>query len=300
MRAIDRVIFFLAIGAIACTGCQHEPSSEHGEVVQIGTTRADLFGIPKEYRAMHPRLESLMGAPVVFRSQPSGEAIAEQMRQGEIEYGFFTAEEFATAGDVSQLRPVAMATNTVGKTARKAHIVIKAGSHLKGIEDCKHKRFGFGKYKAVLTDRAARVALEEAGVSIGELLPEVVTPPPLGMEGRLYLGNDVAKTMVADPTVNAGVIDEVRLAKMKETGGNFIAGPSKDQFTIVAETIEVPEMVVVAGPKANPQLTEKLRQYLLNDVRQDARICKDMDISGFAAPKMDLYDGVRSVIERTK
>lgn len=282
---------------VISTGCQKPEASPDGKLVQIGTTRADLFGIPSEYRALHPRLEKLLEGPVVFGSQPDGAAVAEQLRQGTFAYGILTAAEYASISDVSQLKPLAMGVNAAGKTSRKAYIVIKANSHLKGIEDCKAKRFGFGMYKDLLTDYAARAALEQAGVPVKDLLTELLTPPPLGLEGRLYLGRDVAKTIVNDLTVNAGVVDEIDYNALKDTGGSFLLGPSKDQLTIVGETIEVPELLVVAGPEANPRLTEKLRQYLLHDLDDDERIRKDLGLTGFAEPRMDLYDGVRKVIQ---
>jgi hypothetical protein len=37
-----------------------------------------------------------------------------------------------------------------------------------------------------LTDTAARKALEQAGVPISKILPEIL-PPPLAFEGRLYV-----------------------------------------------------------------------------------------------------------------
>ncbi len=297
MRSIVCAAVAVLFPIVISTGCQKPEASPDGKLVQIGTTRADLFGVPSEYRGLHPRLEKLLEGPVVFSSQPDGAAVAEQMRQGTFDYGILTAAEYASIQDVSQLKPLAMGVNAAGKTSRKAYIVIKANSHLKGIEDCKGKRFGFGSYKDLLTDYAARAALEQAGVPVKDLLTELLTPPPLGLEGRLYLGRDVAKTIVNDLTVNAGAVDEVDYNGLKDTGGSFLLGPSKDQLTIVGETIEVPELLVVAGPEANPRLTEKLRQYLLHDVADDERIRKDLGLTGFAEPRMDLYDGVRKVIQ---
>jgi ABC-type phosphate/phosphonate transport system substrate-binding protein len=290
-----RALFAVASSAFLVVGCQQPQQASNGKMAQFGTTKADLFGLPAEYRALHPRLEKLLEGPVMFRSQPDGPAIAEQLRQGLIDYGVLSAGEFASIQDVSQLKPLAMGVNALGKTSRKAYIVVQAHSHVKKIEDCRAKRFGFGIYKDTLTDKAAQAALEKAGVPVKDLLPELITIP-LIWENRLYLEHDVAKTIVNDPTVNAGVVDEVDYAAMKETGGSFLMGPSKDQLQIVGETIEVPEILVVAGPAANPRLTEKLRQFLLNDVKEDERICKELGLKGFAEPTMGGYDAVRGII----
>lgn len=293
IRFCSLISLVLLIGA---TGCQSKSTVDPEKIVQFGTTKADLFGMPAEYRSIHPHLEKLLEGPVMFRSQPDGPAIAEQLRQGLIHYGIMTAGEYAAVQDVSQLKAVAMGTNALGKTSRKAHIVVKAHSHVKTIKDCKGKRFGFGIYKDTLTDKAAQAALENAGVPVKDLLPELLTPPPLGLEGRLYLNRDVAKTIANDPTVNAGVVDEVDYAAMKETGGSFLLGPSKDQLSIVGETISVPELMIVAGPSADPGLTEKLRRYLLDEVKSDARVCKDLGVTGFAEPDLSGIEAVRAVV----
>ncbi len=294
----NRIFRAVAVSSLifAAAGCEQKQSASDSKVVQFGTTKADLFGLPAEYRSIHSRLEAIFGTPVMFRSQPNGPAIAEQLRQGLIDYGIMSAAEYAAVEDTSGLTPIATAVNKGGKTSRKAFIVIKANSHLHGIEDCKGKRFGFGGYGDLLTDKAARSALEKAGVPVKDLLPELLTPPPLGFEGRLYLGADVAKTIVNDPTVNAGVVDEFVYNAMPDTGGSFLLGPSKDQLTIVGETVEVPELMIVAGANADAATTAKLKEYLLNQVKSDDRVCKDMGISGFADPAPAAFEPLRPIV----
>lgn len=275
-------------------GCQQDADSSN--IVQFGSTKAGLFGMPKEYRALHPRLEELFGSRIMFRAQPNGEALAQQLAQGNISYAFMSAEEFCSAKDSSSLTPIAVGLNALGKSSRIAYIVIKAKSHVKTIADCAAKRFAFGTYKDLLTDVAAQAALAEAGVPVKKLLPELLLPPPIAMEGRLYRGHDVAKTIVLDLTINAGVVDEVDYEKMPDTGGNFILGPSKDQIEIVGRTIRVPEMVVVAGPAANPEARQKLKAFLMNHVASDKLVCEQLGVTGFAEPDPAAYEPVRRLL----
>ena len=286
----------LVLGCVGCAQMAGKPAE--GKVVQIGSCKADLFGMPAEYRALHPRLEECFGQMVRFQAQPDGAALGKQLDLGNISYALMSAGEYVSLKDTDKLTLVASGINSLGKTSHKAYLVVKAGSHVKTITDCEGKRFAFGSFGDLLTDTAARNALEKAGVPVKKLLSELVllTPPPLAFDGRLYLKDDAAKTIAYDPTVNAGVIDEVVYTRMADKGGNLITGPSKDQFVIVGETVPVPEMVVVAGPTADPAMTAKLKSYLIDKVKDDKLICEQLGIKGFAEPDKAAYDAVRALV----
>jgi len=281
---------------MVAAGCQQGAGGASDEtVVQIGSTKADLFGMPAAFRALHPQLEERLGRPVRFRAQPNGPALAQQLEQGNISYAFLSAAEYASIEDPSKLTLLASGVNALGKTSRKAHLVVKTGSHVKTVADCRGKRFAFGTHGGLLTDIAAQRALEEAGVPVKDLLQELLMPP-LAFEGRLYLKENAAKTIANDLTVNAGIIDEIVYDQMPETGGNLITGPSKDQFEIVGHTVAVPEIVFVAGPAADVDLSSKLKDYLLNGVKNDERICRQLGVRGFATPDKSAYDAARKLL----
>lgn len=287
------VLALCALALVWAAGCQQEGAAGD-QIVLVGSTKAGFLGPPAEFRAIHPRLEELFGQRVVFSAQPDGPALGEQLAQGQIAYAFMSATEFCTIEDTSKLTLLASGVNALGKSARAAHVVVRANSHLKTISDCKGKRFAFGTHGDLLTDIAAQRALADAGVASKDLLVDLAVP--FAVNGRLYLKGEVAKTIVGDLTVNAGVVDEVQYAQMKDTGGSFILGPSKDQLEIVGTTVAVPEMVVVAGPVANAAETEKLKAFLLTRVKDDARVCEQLGVRGFAEPDKAAYDAAREAL----
>ncbi len=286
------ILPIVSLALILGTGCQSS-GAKPGQIVQIGTTKADLFGVPAEYRALQMGMEKTFGKPVSFNSQPNGAAIGKQLEMGNVPFAILSAAEYAAVEDPSKLTLLATGINSLGKTSRQAHIVVRANSHVKTISDCAGKRFAFGAYKDPVTDFAARNALEQAGVPLKKLLPEIL-PPPLSFEGRLYVSP--AKSWF-DLTVNAGVVDEIDFNKMPEKGGNPITGPSRDQFTIVGETAAIPEIVIVAGPSADPQQTEKLKEFLLNDAKNDQPLCNQLNVQGFAPADRAAYDAAKSVFK---
>lgn len=287
------LLSFVLLSSVACQ--QDAAIQDRGAIVQIASTKASYFGLPPAYRALHPLLESSLGEAVRFRSQPGGEAIGQQMAHGGVDYAILTASEYAAIEEPDTLTLVASGVNKLGKSGRKAYIVVKAQSHVKTIADFKDKRFAFGTHADLLTDFAAQAAIEKGGVPVKQLLLEIL-PPPMAFDGRLYLKGDVPKTIANDVTVNAGVIDEVVYESLPDTGGNFITGPSKDQFEIVGETVVVPEILVVAAPSADPAITQKLKACLLNEVKDDGLVCEQLGIAGFAEPDKAAYDAVRELV----
>lgn len=300
MIRIPRILLAISFVLIVVfAGCAHPgASAADGKFVRIGSTRPDLFGLPAEYRALHVRLEKCLGQPVRFVSQPDGPGLAKQLELGNVAYAIVSPAEYAAMGKPDKITVLASALNKAGKTSRLAYIVSRAGSSVKTVADCKGKRFAFGAYRDLLTDVAAQRALESRGVPVKDLFPELVTPPPLGMEFRLYLRDDAAKTVAFDPTVDAGIIDELVYAALPDKGGNLITGPSKDQFRILDQTAAVPEMLVLAGPAADPALTAKLKDELLNSVKTDERVCRELGIAGFAEPDQAACDAARQLLAK--
>lgn len=284
------------VGLSLVAGCRQIPDGTQG-MVAFGTTKPDLFGLPTEYRALHPALESALSRQVRFNAQPNGNAIGRQLELGNMSFAILTASEYAVLPDASKVTLLATAVNPLGKTSRQAHIIARAtDGRIKAISDCSDKRFAFGVYGDPLTDVVARKTLECNGVPMKKILFELL-PPPLAIEGRLY-ANNAASAISLDLTVNVGVIDEVMWNKMPDKGGNPLTGPSKDQFKIIGETAAIPEMVVVAGPSADAAVTEKLKDFLLTKAKDDKKLCEQLGVTGFALPDKAAYDAASVMLAK--
>ena len=289
----SRIVSMMGLALLtAAAGC-NQPTMDPN-VVTIGSTKPVYFGLPKEFRALHAGLEKHLERPVRFVAQSNGESLGMQLEQGNYACALMSSLEYSQVADPSGLTLVASALNSAGKTSRKGFILARKGCEVKSIADCKGRRFAFGAHGDLLTDIAARAALEKGGVPVGELLAELLTPPPFGRDGRLYMGKDVAKTILQDPTVDVGVVDELAFQAMPDTGGNFIRGPSKDQFVKLGETEAVPEMVVVASASADRQTISDLREYLLEKVGDDSNVCSQLGVTGFVRPDRAAYDHLHS------
>jgi len=291
-----RALLLLSVAAVA--GCQARVPFQRS--IHVGSTKAPVIGlifVPADYLALQPKLESLFGGPVLFDPALGAEDIAQHLEQGDWQFGIFSAGEYAGIADKPGLAPVAMAMGEHGQTTMKAFIVAARNSSVKSMADCKGKRFAFGPAGDLLYDHAARESLTSAGVPASELTREVL--PPHLVSGRLNLssGMEIAKVVAFDVTVPAGVVDEVTFAALPETGGSLIAGPSKDQFTLIGGTQSVPGPIVVASTKASPEDVEKLRSFLTLNVANDPMICKQMKVKGFVDPDLNAYAAAARLIQ---
>ena len=92
-RMVTVALSLTAIVLILGTGCS-QTSADATRMVQIGTTKLDLFGIPASYRGLHVRLEKELDSPVVFRNQPDGAAIGQLLHNGDIQFAIMSAAEY--------------------------------------------------------------------------------------------------------------------------------------------------------------------------------------------------------------
>lgn len=294
--------------AAAClllaAGCQlggrvseFDPSKK---AVHIGTTRINILGtmLPSDFYALHPQLESLFASPVLFDQGITLEGIAQHLRNGSFQFAILSSGEFSLIKDPAGLEAVASGLFEKGGATQKGLVVCKKDSKIEKIADLKGKRFAFGPAKDLLYDYAARNALQYGGVADKDLLRELV--PPYTLTGRIHLGSgaDVAKTVAFDLTVPAGVIDEATFNAMPEKGGSFLSGPSRDMFRVIGVTDPVPGMIVLAGPKSDPVMVQKMRTFLIGKVKSDPQICQQLKVSGFSEPDMTAYQLARQLVAR--
>jgi ABC-type phosphate/phosphonate transport system substrate-binding protein len=274
---------------LASAGCQSHLANIGQESIHIGSTKMGVLLLPAEYRALHPELEKIFDQPVLFDPHLNGRLIGKQLAAGRLEYAFLSSREYAEIPEGTRMELVCSAINAEGRTARKALIVAKSTSDVQTLADCRGQRFAFGPEGDLLLDHATVAALKKAGVAVSDLRREL---PPLSLTGRLHAvggSGDVAKAVAFDLTIPCGVVDEITFKSLPETGGSMLSGPSRDQFRVLGETEPVPEMVVVAGPKADPAKTLLLKNFLIARAKENEAICQQMGVAGFAEPDAKAY-----------
>jgi ABC-type phosphate/phosphonate transport system substrate-binding protein len=117
-------LLFVPVAGILATGCQ-QGAGTPGHVVQIGTTKLDVFGVPAEYRALHMGLEKQFARPVAFSMQPNGDAIGKQLEMGNIPFAILSAAEYAGVEN-EQADVIGLRREHSRQDQPPAHIVVRA------------------------------------------------------------------------------------------------------------------------------------------------------------------------------
>jgi ABC-type phosphate/phosphonate transport system substrate-binding protein len=192
-----------------------------------------------------------------------------------------TAEEYVEVSTAKTSEILAVPINMHGQTHRQGLIVVRPKSRLQKVSDLKGLRFHFMPAGDVLNE-AAMGALLEAGVQ-----PKEVDKGLLGLElDTSHINSmEVAKSVVLEDA--AGVIDEMDYNRWPEKGGSLVLlSPSKEQVRIIGKTVRVPEGPFVASLQAPAELRDKVRRYLLEDLKKKTFVLGVLGVSGFA-PAID-------------
>ena len=214
---------FCCLAIISATGCsQQTDGAGQAKMVQIGTTKADLFGLPAEYRALHVRLEKCFGQPVSFSPQPDGPALAKQFELGNLSYAILSPTEYAQIEDASKLTPLAAGVNKLGKTSRKAFIVSRAGTGAKTILECKGKRFALPHAKMMIHQPYGQVGGQVSDIEIQaqeilktrDVLNEILAQHTAQPIDRIAKDTDRDFYMTAEEAKAYGIVDDI-LSKQK-------------------------------------------------------------------------------------
>ena len=173
-----------------------------------------------------------------------------------------------------------------GQTARRGLIVVPAKSPIKSLSELKGLRFHFLPEGDVLNE-AALGALLEADVVKADLDKGILG---LELDTRHISSAEVVKSVVLEGK-SAGVIDEADYNQWGKTGGVLVLPiplPSQDHVRVIAETVRVPYGPFVVSEYTDPELTDKVRGYLLQTVSQrkltNRLVLDPMGYTGFAEP----------------
>ena len=186
------------------------------------------------------------------------------MQRGYLDFAILSATDYAQIGGMECCHLLAQPVNVLGARTRHGLIIAKKDSKIQAVADLKGQHFAFGPSWDAASHLAAAYAFLEAGLEPSDIARELV---PVPLARRHHLDSfEVGKAVAYEPLMPAGAVDEVEYSAWPDKGGSVILQTiSKDEFRVIARTVELPEGPIVASPKADPKLVETVKAYLLSD-----------------------------------
>lgn len=164
------------------------------------------------------------------------------------------------------------------RPARPALLIVSAKSEITNIEQLNGLTVAFGPKEDARTHHAALQLLRKANIAPENLSLEVLPVP-----GLKHMPNDrsVFQT-VANDSSDAGFVDVAAWEALPEHGtGDELA---RDQFRVIAKTIDLPGRLVLASPKLDADTANALVNFLTTVDMQHPEVIAPIGIGGYQRP----------------
>jgi len=284
-----------AVVLIAAVGC----AQSSVEPVRFATTRGspnammhqgsllDVFETAP-FRVVQNGINKELGRPTQFMVLKP-EQIHAHLASGHIQFAFIDEgdEKEVLAEDAGVV--IAKPAFRESAPTSTGLFVVARDSELKDLSELKGKRVAFGPPNHPALHWKALEVIEAAGVDEKELAKQVLPIPGSSQHHANSL--EAAKAALFKVEADVGVVEEAEFMRWPESGGNVLAGAlsisiSQDQLKVIGRTDPVllfPSGVVVASREADPELVEKVRDYLTEKVAKEHRITEPLGLVRYAA-----------------
>ena len=172
---------------------------------------------------------------------------------------------------------VAVAKGMDGSMQRPSLLVVPAESDINDLEQLRGKTIAFGPLADNRSHLAAVELLKSHGIEKSDL------NLPLGaLTGTLkHVGptEDVLNSILAGHS-DAGFVDAAEFQALPAEPSDE-STMAKSQFRIVGQTIALPDALVIASPKTEPQVVAELKNFLNESSSKRAAALRPLRISGF-------------------
>ena len=205
--------------------------------------------------------------------------IAPNLSLGFYDFAMVTPACYADMNGRSHYELVASSVDEHGYAGRAALLVIAADADPRQVGDLRGKKIAFGPRRDSRTHYAALALLRENAIKPTDLELELLPLP-----GSLRHVADARERLrgVLEGGADAAFIDAADFDDLPETGDD--AGPTRDDFRIIARTVGVPDRIVIRSPKADDAVVAAVGDFLLKTSDTDPEALRPLLISGYQPP----------------
>jgi phosphonate transport system substrate-binding protein len=236
-------------------------------------------------------MSKAIGAPVKPRFASTYADLVQEMKRGEIQAGWFSAQPAIDAIDDAGAELIARTVNQQGQDNYRATLIVKAGSGitLDSVMAC-GRRYSFG--------------IGDAQSTSGTLAPLTYLFTPRGIDPeRCFSSVRSANHERNAFEVASGVLD---VATSNTVSGAALQGQNPtlaEQIQIIWQSPPIPEGGIVVREDLDPALKEKIRSFFLTygqgggvEAERQRRVLAGLRYSRFNAADDDYLDPVREMM----
>lgn len=199
--------------------------------------------------------------------------------------------DYARLPERERFPVVAMAADEAGRTARPALMIVPTGSAIQSVEDLRGKTVAFGPSGDPRTHHAALELLVQHGLKKADLSLELLPLP--GSLKHMPTMRAVAQTVI-NLSSDAGFIDQAAWEALPEHADNA-EDPAQDRLRVIAQTIALPDRLVLASPKLDEGLRQRVREILLAADREHPEALRPLHVLELSAADRGVVGGVQTL-----
>ena len=215
------------------------------------------------------------------------------LASGVAHVAFTSPGQYAAFSAGQSLRVVAVPVDFQGRSARPAVLVVRPDANIREVADLRGKTVAFGPADDTRTHRAALELLARHGLAPGDLSLELLPIP--GSLKHMPNMRAVAQT-VMHASSDAGFLDLSAWEQLPEQAERR-DDPERARLRVIAETLPVPDHLVVVSPRLDEETIEEIRSFLLEAHEDAPELLAPLGVARYAPPTEDVMDVCRRLAE---
>ncbi|HOO16736.1 MAG TPA: PhnD/SsuA/transferrin family substrate-binding protein [Phycisphaerae bacterium] len=202
--------------------------------------------------------------------------------------------QYARLSEAQRFPVIAVPAGEGEPIVQPALLVVPADSLIQAVEDLCGETVAFGPAPDSRTHYAALDLLAAHGLQKADLRLELLPIP--GSLKHLPNAREVVSCVLSGGAA-AGFVDEGEWQKLPETS-NADGAIARDKLRVIARTAALPNQLVVASPRLDPQTLERMQSFFIHAGETHPEALQPLRIERFELPSDELLATCRELAVR--
>lgn len=202
-----------------------------------------------------------------------------------------TPAQYASLSKCGPLNVLAVSVDSRNRAGRSAVLLVREDSDVRGVSDLRGRTVAFGPAGDSRAHHAALRLLEAGGVQKGDLALDLLPVP--GALRHLPDAGAVVRAITSGSAA-AGFIDEADWEALAAQGADPTSA-DPDRLRVIARTVALPDVLVVASARLDPRLAKRVQAFLLEVQLDHPTAAAPPTVRGYQVPSGELLAACRGL-----